>query len=328
MARPPAVARVLERVTATAREHDMFLPGDTVLVAVSGGPDSMCLLHSLVLLRRLLRVKLGVFHFDHRLRADSGKDAAYVSRAAAKMKLPFHLVEADAGPARGQSVEDWAHQARLAAMGHVLRESGAQRMAVAHTVNDQAETVLIGLIRGGGPDAVAGIRPVLGPFVQPLIDVTREEVEAFCRGLRLRPRRDPSNADTRLLRNALRHKGIPSLERAVRREIVTPLARSAGLLREDAEELRAQAAPHVNELIEETAEGALLPAHDLNALPRALASRVAGQALFRCGVSPTAEAVGAVVDLAAGRPGRRRDLPEGLKASRDKEYVRLSRSSP
>src|SRR5207244_9182361 len=100
--RPPAVARVLERVTATAREHHMFDPGDRVLVAVSGGPDSTCLLYSLWMLRGLFKVQLEVFHFDHRLRPDSAKDAQYVSRTATKLKLPFHLREAKDEPKKGE----------------------------------------------------------------------------------------------------------------------------------------------------------------------------------------------------------------------------------
>ena len=86
MRRPPAVARVLERVTRTAREHEMFAKGDTVLVSVSGGPDSVCLLYSLWHLRRLFAIRLEVFHFDHRLRADSAKDAEYVGRLADRLR--------------------------------------------------------------------------------------------------------------------------------------------------------------------------------------------------------------------------------------------------
>src|SRR5881392_4507122 len=92
--RPPAVARVLERVTATAREHEMFSPGDKVLVAVSGGPDSTCLLHSLYMLRRLFKIELEVFHFDHKLRPESAKDAQYVKRQAAKLNVPAKVIDA------------------------------------------------------------------------------------------------------------------------------------------------------------------------------------------------------------------------------------------
>ncbi len=326
--RPPAVARVLERVTATAREHEMFLPGQMVLVAVSGGPDSVCLLYSLHHLRRLFRIKLEVFHFDHRLRPDSGKDAEYVRRLAARLRVPFHLSFAESKPAPGASVEHWARNARLVPMVRAMREAGATRIAIGHTLDDQAETVLMAVLTGSGLEGVAGIRPMGGPFVQPLLEVSREEVEAFCRALRLRPRRDPTNRDTRFLRNAVRLKGLPALERALGREVMGPLARTGFLLREDADELSRQAGALAAELIEETPDGVDLPAGAVLALPRAVATRVVREALRRCGVVLLRESVDAVLDLAAGRPGRRRDLAGGLKAYRDREYVHLSRASP
>ena len=89
--RPPAVARVLERVTATARAHEMFLPGQTILVAVSGGPDSVCLMYSLHHLRRLFKLRLEVFHLDHGLRSGSDADAEYVRAMARRLRVPFHV---------------------------------------------------------------------------------------------------------------------------------------------------------------------------------------------------------------------------------------------
>lgn len=326
--RPPAVARVLERVTATAREHEMFAPGNTVVIAVSGGPDSMCLLRSLHLLRRLLRIKLEVFHFDHRLREDSGADAAYVKRAATALKLPFHLTVADSQPRKGESVEDWARRARLWALARVLRDAGAQRAALGHTLDDQAETLLIALVRGGGLDALAGIRPTQGPYTRPLLDVTRAEVEAFNRALRLRPRRDPSNADTNLLRNAIRLEALPALEAAVGRDTRATLARTAANLREDADELQARARDAIDELVEEEPEGFAIPAAALRSLPRAVGARVVRSALYSAGLQPTTEHIDAVLDLAGGRPGRARDLAGGAKASRDRWYVRVSRTDP
>ncbi len=328
MARPPAVARVLERVAATARAHEMFLPGETVLVAVSGGPDSTCLLYSLHYLRRLFRIKLTVFHLDHGLRPDSGKDAEYVRRLAARLKVPFHLRVCEFRPPKGESVEAWARAMRIYYAIDASREAGAERLAEGHTLDDQAETLLIALIRGGGLDALGGIEPVLGREVQPLIRVTRAEVEAFCRALHLRPRRDPTNMDTRLLRNAVRLRVLPALERAVGRDVRATLARTADLLRRDEHELRRQAFSAAEELVDEEPGGYRITAAGLRTLPRSIASRVVLQTLYRAGVVPTEEAVGAVLDLAAGRPGRRRDLTGGLKASRDREYVSLSRASP
>ena len=325
VSRPPAVARVLERVTQTARTHQMFLPDETVVVAVSGGPDSMCMLRSLHLLGRLLRIHLEVFHFDHRLREDSSLDARYVERAAAKLGLSFHLCAADSAPAKGESMEDWARRARLRALARTLKETGADKAAMGHTVDDQAETVLLAIIRGAGLDAAAGIRPVQGPYVRPLIDTTREEVEAFVRALRLRPRLDPTNRDTRILRNAVRLRVIPEMERAVDREVKATLARTASVLREDAEELQDLARRAFDELYSEEPLGFSLPATALISLPRALGTRVARQALYNVGIVPTSENIDAVLDIASGRRGRRRSLPDGLLVTRDREYVRVSR---
>jgi tRNA(Ile)-lysidine synthase len=326
--RPPTVARVLERVTSTIRSHEMFEPGETVLAAVSGGPDSICLLHALHMLRRLLRIRLAVFHFDHRLRPDSARDAEYVRRTADKLRLPFHLREADSAPGRGESMEDWARRARLRALAETLRAAPASRAAVGHTQDDQAETVLLAIVRGGGLQAVAGIRPAHGPYVRPLIETSRAEVEAFNRSLRLRPRQDPTNRDTRLLRNAVRLKVIPALERAVGREVKVSMARTGVLLSHDEEYLSREAGALAEDLIEEDADGVLLPSGQLSPLPRALSARVVRLALLRAGVLPTVEYVEAVLDLAWGRTGRRVDLPGPLIAKKEREYVRLSRSSP
>jgi tRNA(Ile)-lysidine synthase len=326
--RPPAVARVLERVTATVREHEMLLPGQTVLVSVSGGPDSVCLVESLVRLRRLFRVRLQVFHFDHRLRRDSAKDAEYVRRLCGRLRLPFHLVIADSKPLAGDSVEEWARVRRRLATAYMANDVGAERVAVGHTQDDQAETLLIALVRGWGLSGLAGIRPVLGKEVQPLLDVTRDEVEGFCRALRLRPRRDPTNTDTRYLRNAIRLKGLPALERATRRELRGTLARTAELLRIDADHLHRVADLAARELVSDTPDGCAIPATELLGLPRAIATRVVRRAFALADIEWTEESIDAVLDLAAGRPGRRRDLVLGSTARRDREYVVLSRPSP
>jgi tRNA(Ile)-lysidine synthase len=329
---------VLERVTATIRRHDMVRDGDRVLVCVSGGPDSVCVLESLVRLRRLLGVRLEVFHFDHRLRPDSSGDAAYVRRLAARHRLPFHLRVAGDGPSAGESVEAWATDRRGEAAGTVRREIGVSIVAEGHTLDDQAETVLLNLVRGTGLDGLAGIWPKLGDrpgssTVQPLLDVTREETEAFCRSLGLRPRRDPMNEDTRLLRAAIRHEAIPMLERITGREVRATLARTASVLHEDRLELLRQAADLERGIVERDGGEVRFRAADLAALPVPLAARVVRMALWRLAavddeVAPwTRDAVSAVLDLAAGRPGRRRDLPGGRTARRDRVYVRVASPS-
>jgi len=164
----------------------------------------VCLLYALHALRRLLKIRVEVLHVDHRLREGSARDAAYVRRLSERLKVPFHLRVADGRPGRGESVEAWGRAQRHRAFVDTRRESGARRVALAHTLDDQAETVLLASLTGRGLEALSGMRPVAGPFVRPLLEVSRDEVEAFCRSLHLRPRRDPTNEDPRFLRNALR----------------------------------------------------------------------------------------------------------------------------
>jgi tRNA(Ile)-lysidine synthase len=335
MRRPPAVARVLERVTATVREHELLHPGETALVSVSGGPDSVCLLESLVRLRRLFRVGLEVFHFDHRLRPASAADAAYVKRTATRLGLPFHLRVATDAPAPGESVEAWATARRASAADGVRRERGLPVVAEGHTLDDQAETVLINLLRGTGLDGLAGIWPGDGErsgssIIQPLLDVTRSDVEGFCRALRLRPRRDPMNEDRRLLRNAIRLEAIPMLEQITGRKIQATLARTASVLHADRLELLRQAAAEQRSIVERDDREVRFRARELTALPPSSGARVVRLALWQMvavddEIAPwTRQSVAAVLDLAAGRPGRRRDLPGGRTARRDRGFVRVS----
>jgi tRNA(Ile)-lysidine synthase len=324
------VARVLERVSATVRRHHMFAPESLVVVAVSGGPDSVCLLHALQLLRRLFRIRLACFHFDHGLRPESGADATYVRRLASRLGVAFHLRVAESGPAKGESPEAWARTVRYGALFRVTEELEASAAAVGHTSDDQAETVLLALLRGGGIEALAGMEPVSRPVVRPLLEVTREETAAFCRALKLRPRRDPMNEDPAFLRAAARGRVIPMLEEAVGRGVRSTLVRTAGHLREDAAFLR--------DLAEDAAKLVVVPDVDpgrrsLNAvalagLPAPLSSRIVRGALRELGVLPEAAHVEAVVGLASARKGARTFLPGGLIAVRGREYVRLSRPSP
>jgi tRNA(Ile)-lysidine synthase len=269
-----------------------------------------------------------VFHLDHAMRLGSADDAAYVSRVATALDVPVHVERAEEARDPEMSPEHWAREARRAATGRVLLQTGAGRVAVAHTLDDQAETVLIAALTGSGLDGVAGIRPVLGTWVHPLIDVTRAEVEAFCSALRLRPRRDPTNADTSLLRNAVRLKGLPALEAATGRDVRVPLARTASVLQADADVLKEQALPAIQELVEEEPDGVTLPVNGLLSLPSPIAARVLHAAMLRAGAAPQRENVEALLDLARGRPGRRADLARGLKARRGGEYLHVSRTSP
>ena len=325
--RPPAVARVLERVTKTAREHEMFAPGELVLVSCSGGPDSTCLLYALWHLRRLFRIRLAVFHFDHRLRDDSAKDAAYVRALATRLRLPFHLRVAEDAPVKGESVEAWGFLARSRARSSVADEIGATKIARAQTVDDRAEWVLVCLMAGAGPLGLAGPAPRHDADVQPLFDVTRQEVLAFCRALHLRPRWDPTNEDTSKLRAAIRHRVLPLMDDIRRGGATKAIARTADQLRTLEPLIRREVGTRGGGSTR--SDGGFRFSVDRFHDPRyEFVGRMSLASEFRLmGHRITEADVEAVIDLARGRPGRRRDLSGGLKAVREKGYVRVSRAS-
>jgi tRNA(Ile)-lysidine synthase len=307
----------------------MFERGTLVVIAVSGGPDSICLLHTMARLRRLFALDLACFHFDHGLRSDSERDAVYVRRQAASLRVPCHLRRADSKPGRGESVEAWARGVRYRALNDVLEELGGGVAAVGHTADDQAETLLLAVLRGGGLEALAGMRPVSRPIVRPLLEVPRKETVAFCRALRLRPRRDPMNEDPRFLRAAIRTRVVPELERRVDRGVGVALARTASLLRRDADFLDRLAREAGREVVQtQTAGSALVRATLLSGLPWPIASRVIRRLLRDLGSPVEAAHVEATLDLAAGPSGRSVSLPGGLRAVREGGYLRVFRPSP
>jgi tRNA(Ile)-lysidine synthase len=185
------------------------------------------------------------------------------------------------------------------------------------------------MLSGGGLHFVAGMAAKAEhSAVRPLLEVRRSEVEAFLEAQHLRPRIDPTNRDRRLLRNAIRLDVIPMLEEATRRDVRPTLARTAALLRADADELFRQGVATFGEIAGPQEDGYLIKAAELAALPAAIGGRVVEIAMWQAGVHPELETIRSILDLAAGRPGRRIDLPGGFTASRERGYVRLSRPSP
>lgn len=312
----------------------MLAAGSPVLVGVSGGADSLCLLHALHRLERLFGVSLVCFHFDHRLRPGSERDAEFVRREAAKVGVQFAARAAGGRPRRGESVEAWARDARYSAMAAAAGELGAAEIAVAHTQDDQAETVLMALLRGGGLDALAGMRPVRAagpdgpPVVRPLLGVTRGETAAFCAGLGLRPRRDPMNSDRAYMRAAVRGGVIPALERATGRGVRATIARTAANLQGDADLLATLEAEAWAATVVRGREGdVVLRARAFTQLHPALGARLARRALRLVGSAPTSRRLQDLLTVAAAAPGTRVSFSPRLLAERRRGYVHLFESN-
>jgi tRNA(Ile)-lysidine synthase len=206
---------MLSTLLRTIAAHDLFHPEDKVVVAVSGGPDSMALLHALWEVRERLRLSLEVASIDHGLRAAAAAEVAMVGERAAALGLPFFPLRVDvaaARRARPASLQDAARTVRLDALAALADAHGAARVALGHQADDQAETVLFRIVRGTGLPGLAGIPYRRDRFVRPLLDVRRSEVLRYLRRRSIPFNEDPSNADARFARARIRHRLLPALE--------------------------------------------------------------------------------------------------------------------
>lgn len=225
------------KILDTMQRHGMLRPGDRIGLGVSGGADSVAMLRLFAEMRARLGVTLLVLHFHHQLRAAAADgDQDFVRALAEKFSLQFVSGCANvAAEARlhGWNLEDAARRLRYRFFSATAETHALQRVAVAHTANDQAETVLAHLLRGTGLTGLSGIHPVSGLVVRPLLDVPREELRDYLSGLGQDWREDASNQDTTRTRARIRHQLIPVLLRDFEPAAVTRLARLAKHARED-----------------------------------------------------------------------------------------------
>lgn len=219
---------LLERVAATIARYQMFHAGQKVGVAVSGGADSVCLLHLLRELGPRWNLHLSVLHLDHGLRgAESEEDAAFVGRLAAEFGFAFVSRRVELAEA-AENLEQAGREARLAFFAEAIADGSADRIAVGHTRSDQAETVMFRFLRGAGTAGLAGIRPVTaGGIVRPLLSVDRPEVEQFLRERGIPWREDSTNRSLQFARNRIRGELLPELARDWNPAIVQTLSHTA-----------------------------------------------------------------------------------------------------
>lgn len=194
-------------VRSAFRTRSLRPPSGRLLVAVSGGVDSIVLLDALYRASGKLALELAVAHVDHAVRAGSADDAAFVAGVATALGLPF-FTERLVAPGRS---EDALRKARYAALGRLLTASGCERVALGHTRDDQVETLLFRLLRGAGPRGAGAMRSLEGDRVRPLLDVPRADVLTWARAHDLAWREDPTNAELGFSRNRLRHELLPVL---------------------------------------------------------------------------------------------------------------------
>jgi tRNA(Ile)-lysidine synthase len=331
---------VVERVRLFVDQHGLLPPGEMIVVGVSGGPDSLCLLHVLCRLAAAYDVELHVAHLNHQIRGpEADADAAFVADLAASWELPC-TVEARDVPAlareRKLALEEAARQARYTFLSTVASRLGSRTVAVAHNADDQVESVIMHLLRGCGLAGLRGMLPLtlladyrlLGEMatvqpvlclIRPLLEVPRAEVEAYCAAHGLEPRFDRSNLDTTYYRNRLRHELIPYLE-SYNPNVREVVRRMAQVIKDDYELLRqelARAWPAV--VRSEGPEAILFDLAAWRSLPRSLQRATLREAVHRLRRSLRninfIHIENALAVLLNGETGDRATLPRGLLAT-------------
>ena len=310
----------LPHAEAFAREHHMFPPGSKVLCAVSGGADSMCLLHWL---SRREDITVVAAHFDHQLRGEeSGRDERFVRSWCEQHAIPFHLgtwdVRAEAGR-RKMGIEETARALRYGFLSQLAVQLQADRIATAHNAGDNAETVLMHLLRGSALPGLTGIEPVRWKYVRPFLTTSREEIETYLAQHRVPHVEDSSNADDSYTRNRVRHQLVPLLEE-MNPGFVRRLCAAIPRLRADEEYLGALA-QDLFRLAQRQGEDLTIPAAAIAQAPPPVAARTVRLLLAEAAEGDwdcSAAHIGAVLSLCRGdSPSARVSLPHQLTALRE-----------
>lgn len=323
---------MIEHVAQIIERYGMFGNRQRAGIAVSGGADSVCLLHLLLELAARWQLSLTVLHLDHGLRGlESREDAEFVRAMAGGMGLPFIQERADLGSAAGNQ-EEAAREARLRFFRGQIASGVVDRVALGHTRSDQAETVLFHFLRGSGSAGLAGIHPVTDDgLVRPLLHVTRAQTEAFLRARGIAWRDDSTNADPRFARNRIRHGLLPQLARDWNPSLDETLARTADWALAEEAYWKREIAAWAGKLLREDGGAVFAPSEALAGLPLALARRLVRYAIERAKGDLRAigfEHVDRALNLARSPQGHGTVQAPGIGITRSFDWIRFARPQP
>jgi tRNA(Ile)-lysidine synthase len=324
------LSAVLQQVRRTIRRHALCPPGSRVLVGLSGGSDSV----ALTLLLRALSEHGGfslvtLAHINHQLRPEAGRDEQFCRDFAARIDVPLRVEAVDVrsyAASQRLSVEDAARRLRYESLRRCAVEAQADRVAVGHTRDDQAETFLLKLIRGAGMTGLGGIYPRRGEVIRPLLDVSRADLRDYLEGAGQSWVEDDTNADLKNPRNRIRHRVLPELNLAAGADTTYAIARAARLVRDDAQWLDELADRRFDVLTREGPHGLDIDVAALDEEPPAVQRRVLLRGLRmvaagrEIGFEHVESALGVAAGLSAGA-----DVPGGRVELRPGKLVLLKR---
>ena len=326
------ILRFEQQVLASVRQQKLLNEQDRVLVAVSGGPDSVALLHLLCAWQSQLNLALHVIHMNHGLRGEESEaDADFVQTLCQQLDVPCHVqrlnLQLEIQTRKGQSTQSVARDLRYAAFTQVAHEHDLTKVALGHTTDDQAETVLMWMLRGAGSVGLSGMPAFRAPyFIRPLLGVSRLDIEAYLRKNQWASRADSSNASFKYQRNRIRQELMPVLKQ-FNPKIVQVLSRQSCILREESEYLDQVASKALASVLRRVdADGVVLHQAKLSGLPRSIQRRVVllvYRQVTRTDVHPPFDCVETIVDLVNRGTSGLMIQSHGIRVSRDYEEVHL-----
>ena len=226
-----------EKILKTIKKYNLISNGDKIVVAVSGGPDSMCLLNILKNLRQKFNIELFVAHINHMIREEADSETEYVKNYCERNNIKCFIKRANVlemAKEQKKGTEEMGRIVRYDFFEYVANEVSANKIAIAHTENDNAETILMNLMRGASLEGLKGIEPIREKYIRPLIECNREEIEKYCEINKLDPKFDKTNNDNTYTRNKIRNLLIPYIKKEFNPNIIETLNRLAVLARQDA----------------------------------------------------------------------------------------------
>lgn len=259
-----------EEVLKTIETYNLIEKNDKIVIGVSGGPDSICLLHVLYGLKEKLGIEIVVAHVNHMLRDVADLETEYVQNFCKKLGIECYVKKADIleiSKTQKKGTEEVGRQVRYDFFDEVAKKTNSNKIATAHNSNDRAETVILNILRGSGLSGLKGIEPIRdNKYIRPLINTDRQDIENYCNDNKLEPKYDKTNNENIYTRNKVRNTVIPYIKKEFNPNIIKTINRLSSLATEENEYLQAITKQEFENLLIEKTENIILDLHKFNSL--------------------------------------------------------------